>query len=60
MTSLSILRESIWSICGEEEGESMRRPEEEEEEEEGGAGRFLFFHRVGARWPLERGEMKDG
>lgn len=59
MTSLSILRDSIWSTCGEQEGESMK----ESGGGEGGGewpGRFLFSHRVGVCWPLETGRDEDG
>ena len=43
MTSLSILRDSIWSIWGEQEGESIKEWEGEEKEEGSGTGDFYSF-----------------
>jgi len=46
MTSLSILRDSIWSIWGEQEGESIKEWEGEEREE--GSGMTVFYSFIGS------------
>lgn len=54
MTSLSTLRDSSWSICGEQEGECMRKLEGEGEEEEKWPGRFYSFIHSGFAGRLGR------
>jgi len=57
MTSLSILRDSIWRTWGEEEGECIKESKGEEKEEGSGLGDFYSF--IGSGFAgRERGEMR--